>query len=309
MKAPVKIILLSAAMLLVIVGCKKNDPPAYQIEAEAKTMLNVAYGNDAKQKMDVYLPANRTSNTGIIILVHGGSFIGGDKNDLTTQARYLAISGYAVINVNYRLVDGTGLLTQNPSRIESTVKIKDQVTDISSIVDYAIANAKDWVVNSDRIVLIGHSAGASLALLYSYDLRNDSKVKAVSNLAGALDLVFTNIPNWQFFPPALFEAGYRYTGFELAVANEQQYKDISALNVANADRKIPTLNVLPSNNDIQGLPKQDITTYSAFTAKLNELKVPNHFLYVSGADHNFSQDGKWQEVLEASLLFFNTALD
>ena len=310
MKAPVKIILFSAAMLLVIVGCKKNDPPAYQMEAEAKTMLNVAYGNDSKQKMDVYLPPNRTSNTGIIILVHGGSFIGGDKNELATQARYLAISGYAVINVNYRLVDGTGLLTQqNPSRIESTVKIKDQVTDISSIVDYAIANAKDWVVNSDRIVLIGHSAGASLALLYSYDLRNDNKVKAVSNLAGALDLVFTNIPNWQFFSPALFEAGYRYTGFELAVANEQQYKDISALNVANADRKIPTLNVLPSNNDIQGLPKQDITTYNAFTAKLNELKVPNQFFYVSGADHNFSQDGKWQEVLVASLDFFNTALD
>ena len=310
MKNFTKFIFANVVVLLLFSGCEKSEEPAYQIEATAKTMLDVAYGTDSKQKMDVYLPANRTSNTGIIVLVHGGSFIGGDKSELTTQAKYLATSGYAVINVNYRLVDGTGLLTQqNPTRIESAVKVKDQVTDVNAIVDYAIAHAKEWVTNADRIVLIGHSAGASLSLLYSYDQKNTQKVKAVANLAGALDLVFTNIPNWQFYPPALFEAGYRYTGFELAVANEQEYKNISALSVANADRKVPTFNVLPSNNDIQGLPKQDIVTYNAFTAKLNELKVPNQFFYMAGTDHNFSQSGKWQLALDASVKYFNLALD
>ncbi|RZL36006.1 MAG: alpha/beta hydrolase [Pedobacter sp.] len=305
-----KVVFLNIILLLFFASCDKNDQPAYQVEAQEKTILDVAYGSDAKHKMDVYLPANRTSNTGIIILVHGGSFIGGDKSEFTTQAKYLATKGYAVLNVNYRLVNGTGLSTQAvPVRLESEVKVKDQVTDMSSIVDYAMANAKEWVSNADRIVMIGHSAGASLSLLYSYDKRNINKVKAVSNLAGPLDFVFSNIPNWQFLPPFLFELGYRYTGYEVSLENEAYYKEISALSVANADRKIPTLNVLPENNDLQGLPKQDITTYSAFRARLNELKVPNQFFYVVGANHFFSQTGKWQEVLDASVLYFNTTLD
>lgn len=78
-------------------------------------------------------------------------------------------------------------------------------------------------------------------------------------------------------PPFLFEAGYRYTGYEMSLENEANYKEISALNAANADRKIPTLNVLPENKDLQGLPKQDITTYNAFRARLNKLNVPNLF--------------------------------
>lgn len=310
MKNYLKFIWFSLALVLVFTGCEKSDPPAYKVEAEAKTMLDVAYGTDAKQTMDVYLPANRTSNTGIIILVHGGSFIGGDKAEFNSQAKYLATSGYAVLNVNYRLVNGAGLLTQTtPPRIESNIKIKDQVTDMNTIVDYAIANAKEWVANADRIVMVGHSAGGSLSLLYSYDQRNNNKVKAVSNLAGALDLVFTNIPNWQFYPPALFEAGYRYTGFEIKTENETYYKEISALSVANTDRKVPTLNVLPENNDLQGLPKQDLATYNIFRARLNELKVPNEFYYVVGANHFFSQTGKWQQVLDASVFYFNTTLD
>jgi acetyl esterase/lipase len=310
MKNYLKFIWFSLALVFVFTGCEKNDPPAYQVEAEAKTMLDVSYGTDPKQTMDIYLPANRTSNTGIIILVHGGSFIGGDKNEFNSQAKYLATSGYAVLNVNYRLVNGAGLLTQTtPPRLESTVKVKDQVTDMNTIVDYAIANAKEWVTNAERIVMVGHSAGGSLSLLYSYDQRNNNKVKAVSNLAGALDLVFTNIPNWQFYPPALFEAGYRYTGFEIKTENETYYKEISALSVANADRKVPTLNVLPENNDLQGLPKQDIATYNIFRARLNELKVPNEFYYVVGANHFFAQTGKWQQVLDASVFYFNTTLD
>lgn len=310
MKKSLKFIWLSLLMVIVFASCEKKDPPAYQVEAVAKTRLDVAYGSDPKQKMDIYLPANRTSNTGIIILVHGGSFIGGDKAEFTTQARYLARSGYAVLNVNYRLVNGTGLSPQSvPVRLESEVKVKDQVTDMSTIVDYAMANAKEWVTNANRIVMIGHSAGGSLSLLYSYDKRNTNKVKAVSNLAGALDFVYSDIPNWQLLPPLLFEAGYRYTGHDISLANEVHYREISPLSVANADRKIPTLNVLPDDNDLQGLPKQDLPTYTAFSERLNLLKVPNQFFYVVGANHFFSQVGKWQQVLDASVLYFNTALD
>lgn len=306
MKSISKVIAIGFLVLMLFATCKKVEEPSYQTKAEAQLFLNLAYGNDAKQTMDVYLPPNRTSNTSIIILAHGGSFIGGNKSDLDKQALYLAGCGYAVLNVNYRLVNGAGLLGQdNPLHIESEIKIKDQVNDVATIVDFAISHAKEWVVSSKRIALAGHSAGGTLALLYSYDARNTGKVQAVSNMAGALDLVFTNVSNWQQYPRYVFEGGYRYTGFDISVVNEKYYKDISPLFSANANKKISTLNIFPQNNTVMGLPNQDLSTYDRFTARLDELKVPNEFLYVDGADHNFSQTGKWQLVLDSTVAYFN----
>ncbi|MEE1947204.1 alpha/beta hydrolase [Pedobacter sp. KR3-3] len=292
--------------LMLFTQCEKSDPPSFQVAAEAKTMLNVSYGSDAWQTMDIYLPPNRTTNTGIIILLHGGSFIGGDKNEFTVQAQYLASRGFAVLNVNYRLVDGNGLFSQPlPVHRESAVKIKDQVADVGTVVDYALAHAKEWVVSRNRLALVGHSAGATLGLLYGYDAKNTGKVKAIANLAGALDILFTNLPNWEQLPPYVLEAGYRYTGYEVNVDNEAYYKAISPLYTANASRKIPTLNVFPENNDIDGLPKQDFNTYSAFGAQLNLLKVPNELMFVAGANHTFSQAGKWVLVLDKTCSFLN----
>ena len=79
--------------------------------------------------------------------------------------------------------------------------------------------------------------------------------------------------------------------------------------MANANRKVPTFNVLPQNNDVLGLPRQDIATYNAFTAKLNDLKITNQFYFVNGANHYFTQTGKWQEVLDASVSYINKTLD
>ncbi|MFD0939325.1 alpha/beta hydrolase [Pedobacter boryungensis] len=307
MKSISKISGVGILLLMLFIACEKVEEPAYQTKAEAQLISNLAYGNDPKQTMDVYLPPNRTSNTSVIIFIHGGSFIGGDKADFNKHAIYLAGCGYAVLNVNYRLVDGSGLTNTSlePPHIESEIKVKDQVSDIATAVDFAIAHAKEWVVSSKRIAIAGHSAGGTLALLYSYDLRNSNKVQAVSNMAGALDLVFTNVPNWELYPKYVFEGGYRYTGFDASVANQKYYQDISPLFTANAAKKVSTLNILPENNNVMGLPNLDFATYDKFIARLEELRVPNDFLFVSGSDHNFSQSGKWQIVLDSTVAYFN----
>jgi acetyl esterase/lipase len=304
-----KLISKTTAVLIAVViclsACKKADEPVYQTAAASQVLLAVSYGSDPKQKMDVYLPPNRSTNTSIIVFVHGGSFIGGDKSEFTAHAKYLASCGYAVLNVNYRLVDATGVFEEPVKHQQSSVKIKDQVSDISSAVDFAIANSKKWVVSSHRVAIAGHSAGGTLALLYSYGLQNTNKVQAVANIAGALDLVFTNIPNWQFYPNYLLEGGFRYTGYTVDLANEKYYKEVSPLYSANETKRIPTLNIFPQNNDVDGLPNQDLTTYAGFTNRLNELKVPNQFLFVAGADHVFSKPADWEKVLTATVAYFN----
>ncbi len=66
---------------LLIVSCQKenNQLPTSLTE---KTELNVSYGTDASQKMDIYLPPGRTTAaTKAIILIHGGGWSSGDKSD------------------------------------------------------------------------------------------------------------------------------------------------------------------------------------------------------------------------------------
>jgi acetyl esterase/lipase len=272
-------------------------------------MLNVTYGNGPLRTMDVYLPANRSSTTNVIVFVHGGSFIAGDKNDFTTLAKELVKKDFAVANINYQLVDAIGLYDVPAKHQKSLVLVQDQVNDVSAVVDYAIANAGEWNVSESKIALAGHSAGATLALLYAYGNRNTNKVKVVANLAGALDQTFTDITNYNnLLPGYILELGYRYTGFEANTTNEPYYKAISPLYVANAGQKNPTLTVFPELNGVGGLPKQDRNTFDVFTTKLNSLNVPNKFVQITGADHEFSKITDVLTVINEMTTYFKANL-
>ncbi len=312
MKSIFKFTLVLLFLGISFTSCKKEAPVITDpvIKVAAETLMDVSYGSHALQKMDVYLPANRTSATNVIIFVHGGSFMFGDKSDFTNLVKELVRANFAVVNVNYRLVDGTGLNDAPVKHLESTVKIKDQVVDMSTIVDFTIGKAKEWQVSENKIGMAGHSAGATLSLLYSYDTRNNNKIKAVVNLAGALDQTFSDIPAilLQFLPSYILEAGYRYTGYTIDPVNDQYYRAISPQYVANASKKIPTLTVFPELNDVNGLPKQNRAAFDAFTTKLNSLGVPNKFVQVAGADHEFSKMGNSDIVLKETIDYFNTNL-
>lgn len=284
-----------------VTSCKKSNEDQ---SLEAKTILNVSYRNGSLQQMDVYLPANRNTETKVVIFVHGGSFIGGDKKDYTAVVAELVRRNYAVVNINYRLVDGSNL----EMRKQSAVSVLNQVDDVSLAVDYTLNHAEEWQISKSKIAIVGHSAGATLGLLYSYGAKNTGKVKMVANLAGALDQTFTDLPNYTLLPAPVLELGYCFTGYEVNLTNEQYYKAISPLYVANANQKIPTLNIFPQNNYVEGLPKQDRATFDKFTAKLNELQVPNKFVQIAGADHSFTTAGSIQLVFVELLAYLNANL-
>lgn len=286
---------------ITITSCKKSTK---EQSLEAKTILNVSYASNNLQNMDVYLPANRTKETKVVVFIHGGSFIGGDKSDYTAIVAELVKRNFAVVNINYRLVDGSNLQIHK----RSEVLIQNQVEDVSAAINYAIAQADEWQISKSKIAVVGHSAGATLSLLYSYGNKNTGKVKVVANLAGALDQTFTDIPGFSALPSQVLELGYRYTGYEVSVANEQYYRAISPLYAANSAQKIPTLNIFPQNNVVEGLPKQDKPTFDAFTNKLNQLAVPNKFVQIPGADHSFTTAGSIQLVFVELLAYLNSNL-
>jgi acetyl esterase/lipase len=164
------------ASLLFTVSCQQqSNGTEYK---EAFTRLNVAYGTHARQRMDMYLPAGRnTDSTKVLVLIHGGAWREGDKSDFTPYVTMLQqrLPGYAIFNLNYRLAgNGTNLF---PS----------QEDDIKAAVEFIYDKRNDYGI-SEKFVFLGASAGAHLALLQAYKYRDPVKPMAVVSFFGPTEL-------------------------------------------------------------------------------------------------------------------------
>ena len=137
-------------------------------------VTDVAYGNDPQQKMDVHLPANRIAATKVIIVVHGGAWIQGDKEDMAYIAEGVEeeFPEYAVVNINYRLATQT------------SAAFPKQLQDLQQVIQFL--KDSDYNISHDY-AFIGGSAGAHLAMLYSYKYDTAHEVKAVCNIVGPAD--------------------------------------------------------------------------------------------------------------------------
>ncbi|MBX2931107.1 MAG: prolyl oligopeptidase family serine peptidase [Chitinophagaceae bacterium] len=177
-------------------SCKKTTDENSHI-LEAKTLLNVAYAsNSSLQNMDVYLPANRnTSTTFPIILVHGGSWSGGDKTDFDTDITSIksSLNNYAIFNINYRLANGT------------TILLQQQIDDINTAINFITSKANDYQINTTKWGILGASAGAHLALLKAYKYNTDNTIKAVVDLFGPTNMtwMYNNHPYPTFSQPII----------------------------------------------------------------------------------------------------------
>jgi len=164
--------------LALYLGCSKDNseeqtPVPVPEVVEAYEALNVSYGSDENQVFDIYLPENRTNNTKILILIHGGSWISGDKLDMNSIKAFISAlhPNVGIVNMNYTLAG-----INNPP-------VPMQTEDISKVVDYISMNKSSLIV-SDDIGFIGVSAGAHLSLLWSYAYDNNDQVDMVCSIVG-----------------------------------------------------------------------------------------------------------------------------
>lgn len=122
-----------------------------------KGAVELAYGGDPLQRLDYWKP--KAANAPLVIFVHGGGWKRGDKGNATGQfkAPHYLSEGYAFASINYRLVP------------EATVE--QQAADVASAIAYLKRDATKLGFDPNRIVLMGHSAGAHLSALVGTDLQ------------------------------------------------------------------------------------------------------------------------------------------
>jgi len=176
-------------------SCKKSGVTARQSNLTDSSAVDIPYGAVPAQKMDIYLPAGRsTTSTPFMVVVHGGGWTGGDKGEFNTIISQLKIllPNYAFFNINYRLFDGTN--NQYPAQEE----------DVKLAVNFISNKSAEYNI-SNKLVMMGASAGAQLALLQAYKYTQPFRSVAAVSFYGPTDMVeFYNNPPSPALQPSLY---------------------------------------------------------------------------------------------------------
>ncbi len=156
--------------------------------APVSIQQNVPYGtiDGHPLLLDIYTPGELSSIwRPAVVLIHGGTWSGGDKATMRGMASFLARSGFVAFAVDYRLFNGKENLW--PAQLD----------DVQRTVRWIRANAAKYGINPDNIGAFGHSAGAQLAALLGMEATRDnsdpllarysSRVQAVVDVSGPTD--------------------------------------------------------------------------------------------------------------------------
>jgi acetyl esterase/lipase len=184
-------------------GCSRlafwaaNVPAAF---GSYQRHADIAYGEDPRHRLDVYVPdAPTASPRPLIVFWHGGRWTYGDKDDYRFVGAALAEVGCIAVLPNYR---------HYPQ-----VKMPGFMDDAARAALWAGAHSADYQADSARLFLMGHSAGAHMAALLALNPgyfaatgQRAPPLAGVIGLSGPYDFLPLLEPDVQdmFGPPAKY---------------------------------------------------------------------------------------------------------
>ena len=157
----------------------------------------IAYGDDPRQRLDIYRPAG-TQPAPILWMVHGGAWRTGDKRNsgvIDNKVARWQPQGFVLVSVNYRLLP--------------EASVAKQLADLRLALQRTQQQAAEWGGDPAQMVLLGHSAGAHLVALLNADLAASTRLGiepwrgAVLLDSAVLDLpAIMHKPHYRFYDQA-----------------------------------------------------------------------------------------------------------
>ncbi len=147
-----------------------------------QTFFDLSYGTHERQVVDLFVPENASGDLGLVLFIHGGAWIQGDKESYKGGMEYGATNlGIATASVNYRY-------------ISDDVDLLDVLDDIDAALAKVKAKGAEVGVNINKVLLTGDSAGGHLSLLYAYARKKTAPIApvAVISNSGPTDLYDDN---------------------------------------------------------------------------------------------------------------------
>lgn len=220
---------------------------------QERCQLDISYGPLNAQKLDIYLP-EVPSDAPVLVFFHGGAWKGSNKECRAFPAEVFCASGALWISVEYPLAPDHNIETQTESA--------------ELALRWVQKNAASFGGDSQRILVMGHSAGAHLATTGLFRILN-AHPELFSNfellmLSGVFDLepmMFTKVNDWLKLDPQ----------------RVLQHSPICSI-----PPKSPALHAFVGGNEPDVFMRQSLDMTSAyakkgFASRLTSLPTRNHF--------------------------------
>ena len=244
-------------------------------------LKDAAYGEDPRQRLDVFVPTVPVERAPVLVFFYGGSWNSGSKDDYAFAAQALAAQGFVTVLPDYRLYP----------QVRFPDFLKDGAAAIAWVRDNIAAQGGD----PSRIVLAGHSAGAYNAAMLGLDpeyLRQagvDPRViRAVAGLSGPYDFlpfdqktsidVFGQAPDPEATQPVSFAGAHSPPTF-LATGDKDTV--VRPRNTASLAERLRTARVPVQERVYEGLDHADtlLSLSVSFRRKAPVLAEMSAFLH------------------------------
>lgn len=232
--------------------------------------------------MDLYPAAGRSASAPAVIVIHGGAWMTGERQDMEALCTALAQNGMVAATVDYRLAPAS----KWPAMLE----------DVRAAVTFLRANAERFGIDPDRIGAAGASSGAHLALMVGFSGDTSSRVMAVLNLFGPTDLTK------DYSPFLAYAMADQVLGKDLADAADD-IRDFSPVTyVTGDDAAVFT---------VHGTEDALVPAIQAerLDDALRAVGVEHTLMLIDGMDHGITIDRKAEmEAISAGVAFLRSQL-
>lgn len=143
-------------------------------------LSDLKYGSRTNNTFDLYIPKGKTKN-GLLLFIHGGAWMGGDKQWMEYACRRYAKMGYASATMNYSFI--------NDKKELGTMPIMDE--EVKMCLQSIVGTLNKYGVRVNNLAVGGHSAGAQIAAVYAMKHINDSPIQLRFAIieSGVMDMV------------------------------------------------------------------------------------------------------------------------
>ncbi len=240
------------------------------------TEHNIIYGFNESHTLDISYRGDLISPVPAVLMIHGGSWISGDKSNMLKYRTAIIQEGYVYASMNYRL-------------ITNQATYLDMLEDIELAIAYIKTQTLGIPIDTTQIVLAGESAGAHLAMLFSYRNTSPIVIKFILALVPPLDFTdpnyinFGNTTNQLFLANQLMQTNIMNANELLENGYPQSWYDASPIHFL--ETAIPTLigygvldELIPQSN------------YVRFLEKVGEINAPVEAILFANSGHALDND-------------------
>ena len=253
-----------------------------------KQIENVIYYKDKNRALhlDAFFNTSKKNNPGVI-MIHGGGWRSGNKNQMRVLAQEITTKGYSCFAIEYRL--------------SLEAKYPQAIYDVKNAIKFIKDNAKRFHVDPDKIAVLGCSSGGQMAALIGttnedlafedakYKSKSSSKVQAIIDIDGIL--AFKH-PESEEGEMAAFWLNGSYE------ENPENWKQASAL--SHVDKNTPPTLFINSSFDRFHAGRDDLI------AILNQNKTYNEVKTIKKSPHSFWFFQPWlAETVEYTTQFLD----